>query len=37
MQIGADRAADSARFHVTDHGVVLVTPDMLAKLAPIHA
>jgi hypothetical protein len=32
MQIGIDRVADAARFHVTDHGVVLVTPDMLAKL-----
>ena len=33
MTIGIDRPADAARFHVTDHGVVLVTPDMLAKLA----
>jgi glucose-1-phosphate adenylyltransferase len=33
MQIGIDRVADAARFHVTDKGVVLVTPDMLAKLA----
>jgi hypothetical protein len=32
MQIGIDRADDEARFHVTDRGVVLVTPDMLAKL-----
>jgi hypothetical protein len=32
MQIGIDRGADSERFYVTDHGVVLVTPDMLAKL-----
>jgi glucose-1-phosphate adenylyltransferase len=32
MQIGLDRVADAARFHVTDQGVVLVTPDMLAKL-----
>jgi glucose-1-phosphate adenylyltransferase len=31
--IGIDRAADLARFHVTDNGVVLVTPDMLARLA----
>ena len=37
MQIGVDRAADAARFHVTDNGVVLVTSDMLAKLAPSHA
>jgi glucose-1-phosphate adenylyltransferase len=39
MQIGIERAADAARFHVTDNGVVLVTPDMLAKLAaaPAHA
>ncbi len=37
MQIGVDRATDAARFHVTDNGVVLVTPDMLAKLAPSHA
>jgi glucose-1-phosphate adenylyltransferase len=33
MTIGIDRPADAARFHVTDNGVVLVTPDMLAKLA----
>jgi len=33
MQIGADRAADAERFHVTDRGVALVTPDMLAKLS----
>jgi glucose-1-phosphate adenylyltransferase len=32
MQIGMDATADAARFHVTDHGVVLVTPDMLARL-----
>jgi glucose-1-phosphate adenylyltransferase len=32
MQIGIDATADAARFHVTDHGVVLVTPDMLARL-----
>jgi glucose-1-phosphate adenylyltransferase len=37
MTIGADRAADAARFHVTDHGVVLVTPDMLAKLVVSNA
>jgi glucose-1-phosphate adenylyltransferase len=33
MRIGADRAQDAARFYVTDNGVVLVTPGMLAKLA----
>jgi glucose-1-phosphate adenylyltransferase len=33
MTIGIDRAADSSRFHVTDKGVVLVTPDMLRSLA----
>jgi glucose-1-phosphate adenylyltransferase len=27
--IGVDREADTRRFHVTDKGVVLVTPDML--------
>jgi glucose-1-phosphate adenylyltransferase len=27
--IGVDRAADARRFHVTEKGVVLVTPDML--------
>ncbi len=27
--IGVDREADTRRFHVTDNGVVLVTPDML--------
>jgi len=37
MQIGVDRATDAARFHFTDNGVVLVTPDMLAKLAPSRA
>ena len=29
--IGLDRAADAARFHVTDKGVVLVTPEMLQR------
>jgi glucose-1-phosphate adenylyltransferase len=29
MQIGIDREADARRFHVTERGVVLVTPDML--------
>jgi glucose-1-phosphate adenylyltransferase len=33
MQIGVDRNADAARFHVTDGGVVLVTPEMLARAA----
>ena len=33
MTIGVDRTADSGRFHVTDKGVVLVTPDMLRSLA----
>ena len=28
-QIGIDREADARRFHVTERGVVLVTPDML--------
>ncbi|MFT3906318.1 MAG: glucose-1-phosphate adenylyltransferase [Steroidobacteraceae bacterium] len=32
MQIGVDHGADRERFHVTDRGVVLVTPDMLQKL-----
>ena len=32
MQIGVDRAADARRFHVTEKGVVLVTPDMLRQL-----
>ncbi len=32
MSIGANRDLDAARFHVTDRGVVLVTPDMLARL-----
>jgi glucose-1-phosphate adenylyltransferase len=31
-QIGADRSADARRFHVTENGVVLVTPDMLRRL-----
>lgn len=32
MRIGVDRIADAARFHVTDKGVVLVTPDMLRRV-----
>ena len=31
MSIGVDREADARRFHVTDKGVVLVTPDMLRR------
>jgi glucose-1-phosphate adenylyltransferase len=34
LTIGVDRAADEGRFHVTEKGVVLVTPDMLRKLRP---
>jgi hypothetical protein len=34
MSIGSDRAVDAPRFHVTEKGVVLVTPDMLRKLRP---
>ena len=30
--IGVDRDADACRFHVTEKGVVLVTPDMLRAL-----
>jgi glucose-1-phosphate adenylyltransferase len=30
--IGVDRDADARRFHVTEKGVVLVTPDMLRAL-----
>jgi glucose-1-phosphate adenylyltransferase len=33
--IGEDRAADAARFHVTDGGVVLVTRDMLGQRGPV--
>jgi glucose-1-phosphate adenylyltransferase len=33
MRIGMNRAEDTARFHVSDRGVVLVTADMLARLA----
>jgi len=33
MSIGVDRGADSSRFYVTDKGVVLVTSDMLRRLA----
>jgi glucose-1-phosphate adenylyltransferase len=29
--IGVDRAADAARFHVTERGIVLVTPEMLQR------
>jgi glucose-1-phosphate adenylyltransferase len=28
---GVDRAADAARFHVTPHGTVLITPEMLGQ------
>ncbi len=31
--IGVDREADARRFHVTENGVVLVTPDMLRRLS----
>jgi glucose-1-phosphate adenylyltransferase len=30
--IGEDPQADSARFYVTEEGVVLVTPDMLGQM-----
>jgi glucose-1-phosphate adenylyltransferase len=33
MQIGVDRGADAARFHVTDGGVALVTQEMLQRVA----
>jgi glucose-1-phosphate adenylyltransferase len=33
MQIGFDAAADRARFHVTEGGVALVTPEMLHRSA----
>jgi hypothetical protein len=33
MTIGVDRTADANRFYVTDKGVVLVTSDMLRRLA----
>jgi len=33
MRIGVDRDQDAARFYLTDNGVVLVTADMLARLA----
>ena len=32
-RIGEDSAADAERFHVTERGVVLVTPEMLTALA----
>ena len=31
MRIGVDREADRDRFHVTERGVTLVTPDMLGQ------
>jgi glucose-1-phosphate adenylyltransferase len=34
LNVGQDRARDSARFHVTDNGVVLVTQQMLQALTP---
>jgi glucose-1-phosphate adenylyltransferase len=33
MQIGIDPVADARRFYMTENGVVLVTADMLARLA----
>ncbi|MBV9695694.1 MAG: glucose-1-phosphate adenylyltransferase, partial [Gammaproteobacteria bacterium] len=33
LRIGLDRSSDAQRFHVTENGVVLVTPDMLRRLA----
>jgi glucose-1-phosphate adenylyltransferase len=33
LVIGEDPAEDARRFHRTDSGVVLVTPEMLARLA----
>jgi glucose-1-phosphate adenylyltransferase len=32
--IGEDPVADAERFHVTDDGLVVVTPDMLGRVAP---
>jgi glucose-1-phosphate adenylyltransferase len=32
MRIGVDPEQDAARFYLTERGVVLVTPDMLARL-----
>jgi glucose-1-phosphate adenylyltransferase len=34
LNVGQDRARDSARFHVTDSGIVLVTQQMLQSLTP---
>jgi glucose-1-phosphate adenylyltransferase len=31
MTIGVDAVADKERFHVTDNGVTLVTPEMLGQ------
>jgi len=31
MQIGVDLALDAKRFHVSEKGIVLVTPDMLGQ------
>jgi glucose-1-phosphate adenylyltransferase len=32
--IGEDRAEDTERFHVTEDGIVVVTPDMLEQVHP---
>ena len=34
FEVGVDPVADRKRFHVTDKGVTLVTPDMLGT--PLH-
>jgi glucose-1-phosphate adenylyltransferase len=31
MEIGVNRAEDEKRFHVTERGVTLVTPEMLGQ------
>ena len=36
LVVGVDRSADRGRFHVTDAGVTLITPEMLGQVLHVH-